>query len=269
MTEIKGAAALVTGGASGIGLLVARRLFAAGAARVELWDIDAAALDRAVQGFRMAGFDATGVRLDLSRPDDIAAAVADAGVRGFSPDILLNNAGIVVGKPFAAHSDADIRRTMEINALAPMLVARAFLPGMIARGRGHIVNIASAAGMLSNPNMSVYCASKWALIGWSDSLRLEMQATRTGVSVTTVTPTYIDTGMFAGAKLRLIPVLRPEAVADAILRAIRRDRIFLRLPGLVNLLPFLKGIMPTRAFDAVGGRLFGIYGSMDQFRGRE
>lgn len=253
MTGIRGAAALVTGGASGIGLLVAQRLFAAGAARVELWDIDA-----------------TGVRLNLSRPEDIAAAVAEAGARGFSPDILLNNAGIVVGKPSAAHTDADIRRrTMEIKALAPMLVARAFLPGMSARRRGHIVNIASAAGMLSNPNMSVYCASKWALIGWSDSLRLEMQAGRTGVRVTTVAPTYIDTGMFAGAKLRLIPVLRPEAVADAIARAIRRDRIFLRLPELVNLLPFLKGIMPARAFDAVGGRLFGIYHSMDQFRGRE
>ncbi|MBB1491430.1 MULTISPECIES: SDR family NAD(P)-dependent oxidoreductase [unclassified Paracoccus (in: a-proteobacteria)] len=269
MTEIKSATALVTGGASGIGLLVTRRMFAAGAARVALWDIDAAALDRAVAGFHAEGLDVTGTRLDLSRPDEIAAAVAEAEAQGLAPDILLNNAGIVLGKPFAVHTEADIRRTMEVNAIAPMLVARAFLPGMVARGRGHIVNIASAAGMLSNPNMSVYCASKWALIGWSDSLRLEMQAGRTGVRVTTVTPTYIDTGMFAGAKLRLIPVLRPEAVADAILRAIRRDRIFLRLPGLVNFLPFLKGIMPVRAFDALAGRLFGIYGSMDRFRGRE
>lgn len=269
MTAIRGATALVTGGASGIGLLVAQRLFAAGAAQVAIWDIDAAALDRAVAGFRAKGFHATGTRLDLSRPDDIAAALAEADRQGLSPDILLNNAGIVVGKPFAAHTGADIRRTMEINAIAPMTITRAFLPGMIARGRGHVVNISSAAGMLSNPNMSVYCASKWALIGWSDSLRLEMQAGRTGVRVTTVTPTYIDTGMFQGAKLRLIPVLRPEAVADAIVRAIRRDRIFLRLPGLVNLLPFLKGIMPARVFDAVGGRLFGIYGSMDRFRGRE
>lgn len=269
MTAIRGATALVTGGASGIGLLVAQRLFAAGAAQVAIWDIDAAALDRAVAGFRAKGFHATGTRLDLSRPDDIAAALAEADRQGLSPDILLNNAGIVVGKPFAAHTGVDIRRTMEINAIAPMTITRAFLPGMIARGRGHVVNISSAAGMLSNPNMSVYCASKWALIGWSDSLRLEMQAGRTGVRVTTVTPTYIDTGMFQGAKLRLIPVLRPEAVADAIVRAIRRDRIFLRLPGLVNLLPFLKGIMPARVFDAVGGRLFGIYGSMDRFRGRE
>ena len=75
--------------------------------------------------------------------------------------------------------------------------------------------------------------------------------------------------MFAGAKLRLIPLLKPEKVADAILRAIRRDRIFLRLPAIVNTLPLLKGLMPVRVFDAVGARMFGVYHSMDRFRGRE
>lgn len=269
MTQIGKAVALVTGGASGIGLLTAQRLAAAGAARVVLWDIDAAALDRAVAGLRAQGRAADGIVVDVSQPAAIAAAVAATEALGAAPDILVNNAGIVVGKPFAGHSEADIRRTMDINATAPMLLTRAFLPGMIARGRGHVVNIASAAGMLSNPNMAVYAASKWAMIGWSDSLRLEMETGRTGVRVTTVCPTYIDTGMFQGARLRLIPLLKPERVADAIVRAIRRDRIFLRLPAIVNTLPFLKGLMPVRVFDAVGARLFGVYSSMDKFRGRE
>lgn len=269
MTEISGAVALVTGGASGIGLLTAQRLAAAGAARVVLWDIDAAALDRAVAGLRAVGHAADGIVVDLSSADSIDQALTATEALGARPDILMNNAAIVVGKPFAQHSDRDIRRIMEINSIAPMLVTRALLPGMIARGRGHVVNIASAAGMVSNPNMSVYCASKWAMIGWSDSLRLEMQMGGTGVRVTTVAPTYVGTGMFAGAKLRLIPVLRPDRVADAIVRAIRHDRILLRLPAILNTLPLVRGIMPTRVFDAVGARLFGIYHSMDHFRGRQ
>lgn len=266
MTEIRGAVALVTGGASGIGRLTAERLLAAGAARVALWDVDGAALARTAAQLGPA---VTEVRVDLSDPADLSRAIAEAEAAGFAPDILMNNAGIVVGKPFADHSDRDIRRTIEINSVAPMVLTRAFLPWMIARKRGHVVNIASAAGMLSNPNMAVYAASKWAMIGWSDSLRLEMEMGRTGVRVTTVAPTYIDTGMFAGAKLRLIPLLKPEKVADAIVRAIRRDRIFLRLPAIVNTLPLLKGLMPVRVFDAVGARMFGVYHSMDRFRGRE
>ena len=83
-----------------------------------------------------------------------------------------------------------------INALAPMHITREFLPAMLAAGRDcRIVNIASAAGLVSNPRMSVYSASKWAVVGWSDSLRLELRGTP--VRVTTVCPSYVTTGMFA------------------------------------------------------------------------
>lgn len=93
-----------------------------------------------------------------------------------------------------------------------MHIALELLPEMILRGSGHIVNIASAAGFVSNPKMSVYVASKFAVVGWSDSLRLEMERNKTGVHVSTVTPYYIDTGMFAGVKT-LIPILKPEYAA--------------------------------------------------------
>jgi len=143
------------------------------------------------------------------------------------------------------------------------------LPGMIERRSGHVVNIASAAGLVSNPGMSVYCASKWAMVGWSDSVRLELEAANTGVRVTTVLPYYIDTGMFEGVRSPFIPLLRPEYAVVRIVRAIQKNKIFLRMPRLMNLVPFLKGVMPTRWFDALGGRWLGVYRSMETFRGRK
>jgi short-subunit dehydrogenase len=169
---------------------------------------------------------------------------------------------------FAEHGHADIARIIDVNTLAPMYVTRAFLPGMLARRSGHVVNIASAAGLVSNPKMSVYCASKWAVIGWSDSLRIEMEQGRTGVGVTTVTPYYIDTGMFEGVRSPLIPILKPAYVADRIVGAVKSDRIFLRLPRLIEFVPLLRGILPVRWFDKIGGEWLGVYHSMDDFRGR-
>jgi short-subunit dehydrogenase len=106
------------------------------------------------------------------------------------------------------------------------------------------------------------------VIGWSDSLRLEMELARTGVKVTTVTPYYIDTGMFAGVRSAFIPILAPDHVANEIVTAIKRDKVFLRLPRVLNLLPMLRGIMPVRWFDKIVGEWLGVYHSMGGFRGR-
>jgi NAD(P)-dependent dehydrogenase (short-subunit alcohol dehydrogenase family) len=100
-------------------------------------------------------------------------------------------------------------------------------------------------------------------------VHLEMERARTGVKVTTVTPYYIDTGMFAGVRSPVIPILAPDRVASEIVAAIKRDKIFLRLPRVLNLLPLLRGIMPVRWFDQVAGEWLGVYHSMRGFRGRE
>jgi short-subunit dehydrogenase len=160
---------------------------------------------------------------------------------------------------------------MQVNALAPMYVTREFLPGMIASDReARVVNIASAAGTLANPRMSVYAASKWAVIGWSDSLRLELTQQGHGqVKVTTVAPGYVDTGMFEGARgPRLTPVLAPEYVADRVWRAMLAGQPLLMLPWSVRLAKALQGVLPQRAWDALADRVFGVYHSMDRFTGR-
>ena len=96
-----------------------------------------------------------------------------------------------------------------------------------------------------------------------------MEALKLDLHVTTVTPGYIDTGMFAGAKAPLLtPILQPEEVAEAILKAVEKNKIPLRKPAIVGLIPVLRGLLPTRLFDLVVGRGFKAYSTMDHFTGR-
>lgn len=268
MGRINGRTVLITGGASGIGRLMGKRFLDEGASHLVVWDVQAQAMEQLTAELGTADRRVSTYLVDLTDPERIRSAALEMEAAGIAVDILVNNAGIVTGKVFAEHDHADIARTIDVNTLAPMYVTRAFLPGMLARRSGHVVNIASAAGLVSNPKMSVYCASKWAVIGWSDSLRIEMEQGRTGVGVTTVTPYYIDTGMFEGVRSPLIPILKPAYVADRIVGAVRSGRIFLRLPRLIEFVPLLRGILPVRWFDKIGGEWLGVYHSMDDFRGR-
>lgn len=286
---------LITGAASGMGRLYAERAVREGARAVVLWDRDAAALTALTDALRAeilagrtaaawgapprspssaAGTPVTSVHpyfLDLGELGAIAQSAQAVRRELGGIDVLINNAGIVRGKYFWEHDNGDdTRPTMQVNALAPMYVTREFLPGMIESDReARIVNIASAAGTLSNPRMSVYAASKWAVIGWSDSVRLELEQQGFGhVKVTTVAPSYIDTGMFEGARGPLLtPVLTPEYVVDKVWKAMLAGRPMLMLPWSVGFARLLKGVLPTRAWDAVADRL-GVYHSMDLFTGR-
>jgi short-subunit dehydrogenase len=183
-------------------------------------------------------------------------------------DILINNAGIIVGKYFLDHTHEDIDRTMGINSSALMHITTEFLPVMVNRKEGHIVNIASAAGLVSNPKMSVYVASKFSVVGWSDSLLLEMKQSKTNVQITTVTPFYISTGMFDGVKSNIVPIVKPEVAVRKIIRGIENNHRFVRMPGIIYWVPLFKGLLPASIFDIVIGKWFGMYRSMDEFKGR-
>jgi all-trans-retinol dehydrogenase (NAD+) len=272
MSRLNEATVLVTGGARGLGKLIARGSIERQAGQVILWDIDEPKLGATADELRDLCGNGTSIgtdRVDLSDVDQIQAGVQRLYARHPAVDLLFNNAGIVVGKRFDEHTTAEIEQSIRINVLAAMHVARAFLPAMIKRRRGHIVNIASAAGLTPNPNMSVYTASKWAVLGWSESLRLELESTNDGVRVTTVCPSYIDTGMFDGARAPLLtPFLSPDAAVAKILQAVESNRILVRTPAIVNLLPVLRGLLPARWFDRLIGRGFRIYNSMDRHTGR-
>lgn len=269
MSQLAQATVLITGGASGIGYLLGQQLGAHQIGHLVIWDINQTQLNHAVSTLQQTGMTVTGYHVDITDTAQIDATCIAMDQAGITVDVLVNNAGIVIGKPFAEYIDGQIDREMAINAVAPMVIAHKLLPGMHQRQRGHIVNIASAAGLLANPRMSVYVASKWAITGWSDSLRIELEQAQSPIKITTVMPYYIDTGMFSGVQSRIIPILKPEHVVTQIINAIQRDAIFLRMPWIVNLLPLIKGILPVRWFDVVIGKWFGIYSTMQHFTGRK
>ena len=259
---------LITGGASGIGKIMGRMALEKGASCLIIWDINPQSISTAVKDLSQFG-KVKGYIVDVSRNEMVTEVCNKVVNECGAVDIVINCAGIVTSnKTFDQMSSDEMIRTMNINTLAPMFVTRAMLPGMIRRNRGHICNIASAGGMLSNPKMSVYAASKWGAIGWSDSVRIELQKMKSDVHVTTVAPYYINTGMFDGVKSRIIPILKPEYVAQKVIRAIERNKSFRGIPFGFHFIRFWQFILPTRIFDWFFGEVMGIYHTMDDFTGR-
>src|SRR5699024_8571434 len=148
--------------------------------------------------------------------------------------------------------------------------ARAFLPDMLKRNRGHIVTIASAGGLVGISKLADYCASKFAAVGFDESLRAELLRDAPGVRTTVVMPFYINTGTFEGVKSRfswLLPILDERDVAKQIIRGIERNRQRVFLPGIVQPLLAIKAL-PTPVVDFLMKAL-GMNASMDEFTGRE
>lgn len=267
MKITKGTRVLITGGASGIGKIMGRMALEKGAELI-IWDINKETAEEAASDLSRLG-KVTVYQVDVSNMEQVTSVAEAVKANQGGIDLLINNAGIVVGKLFQEHSLQDITRTMDINSLAPMAIAHHFLPGMLEQKKGHICNIASSAGLTSNPRMSVYVASKWAVTGWSDSLRIEMEQQKTGVRVTTVTPYYISTGMFEGVRSPLIPILKPEKAARKIIRGIERNKLFVSMPWSVHFVRLTQGLLPFRGYDWLAGKVLGIYNTMEHFTGRK
>ena len=268
MTKIKGRTLLITGGASGIGRIMGRMALQRGAKKVVVWDINEDNIAATESELKSYG-EVKGYKVDVANTEMVKQMFALTTKECGNVDILINSAGIITGnKTFAEQSQQDIDRTMAINATAPMTVALQALPPMLERNVGHICNIASAAGFIANPRMSTYAASKWAVIGWSDSLRVELQEAKSNVHVTTIAPYYISTGMFDGVRSRIIPILKPEWVAKKILNAIEKNKKISSWPLGYHLIRTLQALLPLRALDLLC-KVLGIYNALDHFKGRK
>ncbi len=259
---------LITGGASGIGKKLAY-LMAIEGAHVVIWDINKKHLDEVTSAIKNKGYTATGYYCDVSdkkQIDDIAQKVKkEIG----KIDILVNNAGVVFGKPYWEYSDDDIQKTIKINLLAHLWIIKAFLPEMRQANSGHIVTIASAAGIIGVANLSVYSTTKFANFGMDESLRQEFRKAGLDIKTTVVCPYYIDTGMFKGVKSRfsfLLPILKEDKVARKIFNAIKYDKRRVVKPLLVYTVWLLR-LLPVKIFDLVSN-ILGINASMDEFIGR-
>ncbi|MEV0107086.1 SDR family NAD(P)-dependent oxidoreductase [Nocardia sp. NPDC050799] len=273
LDTVAGKKVLITGAAMGLGKLFAARAVREGAAAVVLWDINDTALRETAAELTAAGGTVHTYTVDVSDSDAVATAAAAVRVDAGDIDVLVNNAGIVRGNTYfwEMKDRNDIDKTMAINSLAPMYVTLEFLPAMVAgTTEARVLTIASSAGLVHNPRMSVYAASKWAALGWSDSVRIELeQAGHDHVKVTTVCPTYIDTGMFEGAKgFWLTPILDQHKVIDTSWTEMKKGTPLVILPWTSRLNKALSGVLPLKLRDLFLNTV-GVYHSMDEFTGRK
>ena len=267
--KLKDCNILITGGASGIGKIMGRIALEKGAKCLIIWDINEQNMADTKKEFSALG-KVKYYRVDVGNENAIHEAYTSTVKECGDIDILINNAGVVTGnKSFDKIGTNEIELLMRINSIGPMLVTREILPDMLKRNKGHICNIASAGGMLGNPKMSVYGASKWAAIGWSESVRIELQEQKSPVRITTIAPYYINTGMFNGVNSPIFPILDPEKTSAKIIRAIEKNKVFYGIPFGFHFIRFWQFILPFPLFDFVFGKVFGIYHTMDNFVGKK
>jgi NAD(P)-dependent dehydrogenase (short-subunit alcohol dehydrogenase family) len=233
--KLQGCQAVVTGGASGIGAALVRRLAAAGAKQIVVADIDGAAAETvaAEVGTETPGTNAIGLAVDVGREEEIVRLVDAAEERGGPIDLFCSNAGIAgpYGGPEA--SDEDWQRTWNINVMAHIWAARRLLPGMLERGSGHLSSTASAAGLLANPGLMPYSVTKHAAVAVAEWLAITYGDPETGVGFSCFCPQGVATPMLEtwreeDPSSRLASAsgdtISPDDAADALVRGIAEDR---------------------------------------------
>lgn len=215
------ATALVTGATQGIGRAIAFALGRAGY-RVGVWARTAARVDALVAELKGEEIEAAGAAADVSDPAQVTRAVAHLAEALGDASLLVNNAGVLIARPFEELTLEDWDVTMATNLRSLYLVTRAVLPAMRRRREGTIVNVASLAGRNGFAGGTAYAASKHAVLGFGRSLMLELR--KEGIRVITICPGSVDTGMLRDQPmLKSDPqrILRPEDVADAVLHAVQ------------------------------------------------
>lgn len=268
MTEINGKTVLITGAARGMGRRMADR-FAEAGGQVVLVDVAEGPLEEARQELVERGHTAASFVCDLSERGNIDELRERVHDEVGPVEVLVNNAGVVRGGKLDEVDDAGDELTFRVNIEAVHWMTKRFLADLKGADDAHIVQMASAAGLIGVPEQVTYSASKWFVIGFSRALRQELLgAGHDHVGVTIVCPSLVDTGMFEGASApRFMPFLQPEDVVEKIVSAVNRNRLFVREPFLVKTIPFMKGILPTRAVDFVLDTM-GVRNLMKSWTGR-
>ena len=219
MNRFQDRTVVVTGGGGGIGGATCRR-FAAEGARVAVFDLNEAAAAGVVEAIRAAGGTAQALRCDITARGEVDAAVAAVEAALGPIDVLVNNAGWDVFKPFTKTAPPEWERLIAINLVGALHLHHAVLPGMAARRRGRIVNIASDAARVGSSGEAVYAACKGGLVAFSKTIAREHA--RHGITVNVVCPGPTDTALFEGYKPG---AGNPEKLVEAFTRAIPLGRI--------------------------------------------
>lgn len=250
--SLNGKKVILTGGAMGIGLATAKRLVEEGC-EITLWDFNEAELKRAVTALKGHGTKIFAHLCDVSDKARVNELATVARKEMGQVDILINNAGYVRHGMFWEQPVEDASRQIEVNVNALIYAIHEFLPDMLERNSGHIVNVSSGVAICSVPGLAAYTTSKWAVWGLTDVLRLEITASgKTGVQLTSVHPGNILQGLFQGFSLnwlgRLLfpPVKDHDIIARGIVeKGLKKGKQLVVLPRQLYLGMILRGLIPN------------------------
>ncbi|XP_072460729.1 short-chain dehydrogenase/reductase family 16C member 6-like [Notamacropus eugenii] len=269
--KVAGEIVLITGAGSGLGRLLALKFVRLGATIV-LWDINQESLAETCRLAKEHSSERVhAYTCDCSERHDIYKVAEQVKREVGDVTILINNAGVVTGKPFLETSDEQVEKSFLVNTFAHIWTYKAFLPAMIASNHGHLVCISSAAGLIGINGLGDYCASKFASFGFAESICFELRKLKKhGVKTTIVCPYFIKTGMFNGCTTkfpRILPLLEAEYIAEKTMNAILEEQLYLITPKMVLFALLLKHMISVKMTLALGDFL-GVFNSMDTFQGR-
>ena len=241
--DLRGATVAITGGAQGIGRATATA-FAVRGATVAIGD-----LDRDLANQTAAAIGATAHLLDVSDRASYASFLDEVAAAHGELSVLVNNAGIMPNGGFLELDERLDRMMIEVNLFGVVHGMRLALPGMLERGRGHIVNVASLAGKFPIPGLAMYNASKYAVVGLTAATRREFAGR--GVSLTAVLPSAVDTALSSGLDMRPIPKVQPEDIAAAVVGSVRSRKGEIAVPAYVGGLTAAAAITPEPVLSTI------------------
>jgi len=268
--ELRGQIILITGGGSGLGRMMSK-MFGKLGAKIVIWDINEEGINKVVKEVKEQGGQAWGYKCNVMSYAEVKEVANKVKSEVGKVDILINNAGIVSGKFLMDLTEEHIVRTFNVNTISHFWTIKEFLPDMLKNNKGHVVTIASAAGISGTTRLVDYSASKFAAFGTNEALRLELrQQGATGVHTTVVCPYYINTGMFDGVKSKypfLLPLLDENYATQRIVDAVQHKDKMLILPGLIRITWFARLALPIFVSDFVL-EILGVTDAMSSFKGR-
>jgi short-subunit dehydrogenase len=244
MDNIRGKTVVITGAARGIGRATAEALLARGA-RVVIGDRDVSILDTTVTELSRLG-QASGYPLDVTNSESFAMFLDKARADGGGHiDVLINNAGVMPIGPFLDHSDQAVRSAVEVNFYGVLNGCRLVLPEMVKRRAGHVVNIASVAGLIAVPGQALYAGTKFAVVGLSTALSDEFAPQ--GVDVSVIMPTFTNTELIAGTKATgAQKPVQPEDIAAAVVKVLDKPTTAVSVPGSLRPISIISQLLRPR-----------------------